>query len=197
VPTSDSGSWRPPTRLARVAAVWGLWYTIYRAYYAAGGALGMVGVPLSDARWRAINGIGAAILLAVALAPLVLLPAWRRPGWRAVALAACWLVAVGGVMHATVDVPLRLLSLTGRLEITYPPFWATIDRRAADLQDLFLNEPWFLAEGLLWGAMAWSAGLRDSPRRAAWVGSAALAVLALTVLGVASGSGLIGRFVVG
>jgi hypothetical protein len=41
-----------------------------------------------------------------------------------------------------------MLSLAGLLRIEYSPtVWASIDRRAADLQDLFFNEPWFLVEG--------------------------------------------------
>ena len=77
------------------------------------------------------------------------------------------------------------------------PYWKSIDRRAADLQDLFFNEPWFLVEGLLWGAIAWTGGLARSPRRWWWVASASLAVAVLTVVGLLSATGVIGRFIVG
>jgi hypothetical protein len=41
-----------------------------------------------------------------------------------------------------------VLSLTGVHPTHYPPgLWLSIDRRQADLQDLFFNEPWFFVEG--------------------------------------------------
>ena len=49
----------------------------------------------------------------------------------------------------------RVLSLNG-LSLMHLPFWASIDQRASDLPDLLFNEPWFLIEGLLWTAVAWS-----------------------------------------
>ena len=82
------------------------------------------------------------------------------------------------------------------LTIEYP-FWLSIDRRMADLQALFFNEPWFLVQGLLWARMAWVGALRDSPRRMWWVGSALCATVALTVMGLLSAFGVIGRWVVG
>jgi hypothetical protein len=75
-----------------------------------------------------------------------------------VLLAVCWLVAVGCSMHALIDIVQRVLSLAGLLRIEYPSsVWASIDRHAADLQDLFFNEPWFLIEGLGFGALGWIA----------------------------------------
>ena len=57
-------------------------------------------------------------------------------------------------MHAVVDVTLRIFSLTGVHPTQLPDsVWLSFDRRAADLQDLLLNEPWFLVTGLLWGAL--------------------------------------------
>jgi hypothetical protein len=45
---------------------------------------------------------------------------------------------VGCSMHALIDIIERVLSLAGLLRIEYPStVWASIDRRAADLQDLF------------------------------------------------------------
>jgi hypothetical protein len=41
-------------------------------------------------------------------------------------------------MHALIDSIERVLSLAGLLRIEYPStIWATIDRRSADLQDLY------------------------------------------------------------
>jgi hypothetical protein len=169
---------------------------MYRAYYAAGGTFGLHGVPASEADFRFINAVGAAIIFIGAVAPLVLLRAWPNPGLRPVLWAACWIVSVGCMMHATVDIAQRLLSLGGMLHIAYP-YWASIDTRAADLQDLLFNEPWFFIEGLLWGAIAWTSGVNRSPYRFWWVGAGLVAIVALTMIGLLSATGVIGRFIVG
>jgi hypothetical protein len=185
-----------PVRASVLAAGWAFCYAMYRAYYALGGTVGMFGVPLSESDWRRINAIGAVIVLVGAILPIVMLRGWRRPRVRKVLFTLCWLVAVGCVMHALVDIGQRLLSLTGRMTLNLP-YWKSIDRRAADLQDLLFNEPWFLVEGLLWGAIAWTGGLARSPRRRWWIASAGVAVAVLTVVGLLSATGVIGRFIVG
>jgi hypothetical protein len=179
-----------------LAAAWAFAYAMYRAYYALGGTVGMHGVPVSEADFRAINAVGAAIIFVGAVAPLLLLGAWRHPRLRPVLWAVCWVVMVGCVMHATIDIAQRVLSLSGRLHIAYP-FWTSIDTRAADLEDLLFNEPWFFVEGLLWGAIALTAGLDRSPFKGWWLGTGVAAILALTVVGLLSATGVIGRFIVG
>jgi hypothetical protein len=74
--------------------------------------------------------------------------------------------------------------------------WASVDRRAADLQDLYLNEPWFLLEGLAFGALGWL-NVRGGQGRRWWVGSVAVAALVALAVGLLSAAGLIGRVVVG
>ena len=91
---------------------------------------------------------------------------------------------------------MRVASLAGALSIDYP-FWATIDRRHADLQALFFNEPWFLIEGVLWAAMAWVGALRGSRRRWWWIGSVATTIAVLTTVGLLSSFGVIGKWIVG
>ena len=76
------------------------------------------------------------------------------------------------------------------------PFFASIDRRESDLQDLLLNEPWFLVEGLLWGVLGWF-GLASARARRLRVASGVVTTVALTVVGVLSTVGIIGRFIVG
>ena len=111
-------------------------------------------------------------------------------------LAVWWLVAVGCSMHALIDIIQRVLSLAGLLRIEYPAtVWASIDHRTADLQDLFFNEPWFLLEGLGFGALGWIA-LGAGRGRRLWVGSAIAATLALTVIGLLSATGVIGRVII-
>jgi len=96
-------------------------------------------------------------------------------------------------MHALVDVTLRVFSLT-RVHPTQLPasVWRWFDRRTADLQDLLLNEPWFLVEGLLWAALG--VAIVQPSRRRQWLGTAIIACLLLTVIGVLSGLGVIGTF---
>lgn len=183
-------------RASRRAAVWSLGYGLYRSYYALGGTVGMHGTPVSLAQWRRINAIGGVILFLTAAFAILIVQGWahrRAVPWL---LAFCWIATVGCISHALIDIGQRIASLSGALTISYP-FWRVIDRRTADLQDLFFNEPWFFIEGLLWAAIAWSGALRESPRRRWWIGSAVAATIASTVVGLLSAFGVIGKFIVG
>ena len=77
----------------------------------------------------------------------MLLGAWSHASLRRVLRAACWIVSVGCIMHPSIDIGQRVLSLSGVLHMQYP-LWASIDVRAADLQDLLFNEPWFFVESV-------------------------------------------------
>lgn len=157
----------------------------------------MFGVPGSETTWRLINGVGAVMLLGASVLPLVALKLWRRRGWRSLLLAVAWVIAVGCVMHGLIDDVTRVLSLLGVVEVPYPPgFWEHLDTRAADLQDLVFNETWFIVEGLLWAAIALVV-IGPSPARRWWAGSAVVATLALTAIGLLTVFGVLGRFVVG
>jgi hypothetical protein len=181
------------TRLSWVAALWAAAYTIYRAYYAFGGTAGLPGQPAAGGTFRLINTVSVVVLLIAAIVPLAMLPLWRVPALRRWLLALCWVVAVGCCMHALIDMIERVMSLTGHLQISYPAdVWASVDRRQADLQDLYGNEPWFLIQGLLFAALAWP----NLIRRRWWIGTAAIAVAALTVFGVLSATGAIGKAIV-
>jgi len=183
---------RPRTWLVVVASGWALFYAVYRAYYALGGTVGLIGRPVSESRLQAINGVGAAIILVAAVLPWLVLRSGR---FRRITPALGWIVAVGCCMHALVDAILRVLSLTGVHPTRLPSsVWASYDRRSADLQDLFLNEPWFLVQGLLWAALTLSVVRRA--RRRAWLVSAILATAALTVVGVLSGLDVLGSFTI-
>jgi hypothetical protein len=188
VPRVDSGH-----RLAWLLALWAFAYACYRAYYAMGGTFGLFGEPVSDVEFRAINAVGAAIIFVAAILPPV---AVRVPVLRRALPALGWLAAVGCCTHALVNITLRVLSLTGVHPTVLPAeVWRWYDRQASDLQDVLLNEPWFLAEGLLWAALGLTFVAARSRR--AWVLSAVVACLALTVAGVLSGLGVIGSFRVG
>jgi len=183
-------------RASRFTAVWTLLYALYRFYYAVGGTLGMPGIPNSMAQWRRVNAIGAGILFVTGTLAIVLVKAWSRERVRPLLFVLCWVLTVACVSHALIDIGQRIASLSGALTIDYP-FWRTIDRRSADLQDLLFNEPWFFIEGLLWAAIAWAGGLGDSPRRRLWLGSATAATFAATAIGLLSAFGIIGRMIIG
>jgi len=174
-----------------------LGYAAYRGYYAAGGTAGMIGVPRSESEFRLLNLAAVVVLLVAAVLPVAALPLWRRPRPRRILLAVCWVVAVGCVMHALIDDVQRVVSLAGGREISYPAAqWASVDRRAADVQDLAFNEVFFLGEGLLWAMLAWI-GLDNAAGRRRWVGTAVVAIAALTAIGLLSAFGVIGRVIVG
>jgi hypothetical protein len=184
-------------RLSYVTACWGLLYAIYRGYYAFGGTWGQPGVPAPghEGELRLVNGSAVVILLIAAAVPLGMLPLWRRPAARRWLLVLCWAVAVGCCMHAVIDIVQRVLSLQGRLTIQYPALWQSVDRHAADLQDLYGNEPWFLVEGLLFGALAWC-NLAAGRGRGWWLGSALVVTALLIAYGLLAATGVIGRSIV-
>lgn len=180
-----------------VTSACALGYAAYRGYYAAGGTAGMIGVPRSESEFRLLNVAAVVVLLVAAILPVAALPLWRRPRPRRILLAVCWVVAVGCVMHALIDDVQRVVSLAGGREIRYPAAqWVSVDRRAADVQDLAFNEVFFLGEGLLWAVLAWI-GLDNAAGRRRWVSTAVVAIAALTAVGLLSAFGVIGRVIVG
>lgn len=179
------------------AAAWGLGYAAYRGYYALGGTGFLPGTPAPGGTFRRINATATVILLVAAILPVAALPLWSRRGLRPLLLAMCWLVAVLCGGHALIESAQRVLSLSGRLTIDYPAsVWASMDPRAADLQDLFFNEPWFLLEGLAFGALGWL-NLTSRRGRRRWVASLVVAILVALAVGLLSATGLIGRAVLG
>jgi hypothetical protein len=152
--------------------------------------------PGSEGQFQLISLAAAIIIGIAAVLPVAVLPLWSRRWPRLVLLTLCWVVAVGCCAHAVIDMTQRVLSLAGLVSIQYPQLWASVDRHAADLQDLFGNEPWFLLEGLAFGALGWT-GLNRGPSRRWWVASAVTAIGALTLIGLLSATGVIGRTTVG
>lgn len=183
---------QPPRGLVLLTSAWALAYAAYRGYYALGGTVGLFGRPVSESQFQVINAAGAGIILVAAVLPWLVMLSAR---FRRITPALGWVVAVGCCMHALVDATLRVLSLTGVHPTQLPSsFWASYDRHSADLQDLFLNEPWFFVQGLLWAAVALHVVRRS--RRRAWLVSASAATAALTALGILSGLDKIGSFTV-
>lgn len=185
------------TRLTLMASVSAAGYGLYRAYYGLGGTFGMFGEPASDQQWRAINLVAAALLFGAAVLPLAARPLWHRQWPRRFLLAVSWVIAVACIGHAFINDILRVLSLAGVYDVFYPPeVWIDVDRRAADLQDLLFNETWFLLEGGLWFALAWTVMGPVTSRRQ-WVASAVLAIALATLVGLLTAFGVIGRAVIG
>jgi hypothetical protein len=182
-------------RLSWAAAVCSAGYAAYRGYYAAGGTFGIPGVPTNNATWRLDNLVGAAIVAAGAVFPFVALPLWTRRRARSVLLAICWLVAVFSCMHAVVMMTERTLSLAGQLQIGYPKGYWVSRPRAADLQDLLGNEPWFFLEGLAYAALAW-VGSNPGRLRRRWLIAGIAAVGVLTAVALLSATGVIGKAIV-
>jgi len=192
---TSPASIRRSSWLPWLACGWAIIYAAYRLYYALGGTVGMFGTPVSTELWRSVNALGAAALLGAAtIAALVPSLQQRRRG-RLALIGFGWVAFVGCVMHALVDEVTRGFSLAGLHEM-HLTFWATIDQRAADLQDVLWNEPWFFVEGVLWLAIAWRLlGSRRERRLFLVTGVGAIALL--TVAGILSALGVTGRLVVG
>jgi hypothetical protein len=183
------------SRLPLIACGWALIYATYRGYYALGGTIGMFGTPVSTDLWRFINGVGAVVLVGAATIAALVPRSRNRPRVRALLVGFSWVAFVGCVMHAVVDEVTRGLSLAG-LHSMDLAFWATIDQRAADLQDLLWNEPWFLVEGLLWLAIAWRL-LRSPTGRRRFLVSGLAAIVFFTAAGLLSALGVTGRLIIG
>jgi hypothetical protein len=190
----DAGRFR--IRLGYAAGGWALFYAAYRGYYALGGTIGMFGTPVSERQWRQINAVGAVLLVMAAIVAFATTTRlWDRRYARTALLVFAWAAFTGCVMHGLVDISTRLLSMAGVIHMDFP-FWASMDRRASDLHDIFFNEPWFLIEGLLWGALGWM-GLATDRARRRWLLSALIAIALLTVNGLLTSTGVLGKVIIG
>ena len=186
--------------LSLVACGLGLFYGAYRGYYALGGSWAMIGVPASSTQWLLINRVAAVAIIVASLVPLVAIPLWDVPAARPVLLVLFSIAAVGLVMHALIDEAQRLLhlfGLAGRLHIDPYRFggWRSVNFRLADLEDILFNEPWFLVEGALCGALVWLS-LPRAQARSWWLTAAAVATAICVAAGLLSATGVIGTSVV-
>lgn len=181
--------------IACALGFWGLWYAAYRGYYALGGTEWIPGTVLSATDFRSINAIAAVLLLAAAVLPVVAVKSWKRPVVQRILLVVLWIGAVGCVTHAVVDVVQQVMGLNGLLVVHVDQAMLRLDRRAAAFQDIFLNEPWFLLEGLLFAALA----LVSVRGRAAswWLVTAIAATVILIPLGVLTALGVLHRVIIG
>jgi hypothetical protein len=196
LPITVIAGWQRLIRVSLFASVWTLGYAAYRLYYGLGGKFGILGTPVSWDEWRRINVVAGVLLLITAMVPLISLRWWRQRYPRMILDGIAWVVAVGCISHALIGIVQRVSSLAGHLAIAYP-FWLSIDKRKADLQALFFNEPWFLIEGAVWVILVWVGGLGVSRHRAKWIATAIAAITLMTTVGLLSAFGLIGRWIAG
>jgi hypothetical protein len=184
-------------RLYIVASLWATWYALYRAYYALGGMGFLFGTIAEPSVFRRVNALGAAVIFILAFLPLVVLKLWNSEKWHRFALAVCWLIAVAACAHAFIDMTQRILSLSGHLHVQYDmKVWQSINYHKSDLQDLLFNEPWFLVEGLLFAMIGWK-NMPSRPRRLQWIISVGLLVAVMSIIGILSATGVIGKLIIG
>ena len=173
----------------------GALYAAYRLYYGLGGTSFIPGKLSSAATFRSINLVAAAVMLVLALLPLVMYRVRNSAKWKLWVVIVCWLVAVACCSHALIDIAQRILSLTELLQIQYPSsIWHSVNYKEADLQDLFGNEPWFLIEGLLFAAIGWWNIAKSKHRK--WVFTLLAAIGISTFVGILVAVGFIGRTVI-
>ncbi len=150
----------------------------------------MIGRPRSPVQFQEVNLRGGVIILLATLLPLIAALAWRHRQARNLVGLTGWIAFVACCTHAITNEILRLLSLAGVHPIGLSPeFWLSVNRHKADLQDVLLNEPWFLFEGCLWGLFALKAVPRSTRPR--WLQFVAITLAAASTVGVLSGLGVI------
>lgn len=188
--TSTPGAQRAEQVPARgwplALSAWSLLYMLPHLYWALGGdaLLFMVresAVELDD--WRAINWAASVVLTGAALIGPALIWFATRPRLRVATLAACLAGAAIAGSHGAFGIAYRALNVAGVTDIDGSAFDASEHEWV--LWDLFVFEPWFLIEGVLFiGAGA--AALTTTRARARWT------IACVAAIGVATLTGLLG-----
>ena len=177
---------RPAPGWPLALCAWSLLYELPHLYWALGGdaLLFMVkqsAVEMDD--WRAINWAASAVLAGAALVGPALIWSTSRPRLRAATLAGCVAGAAIAGSHGAFGIVYRALNLAGVTDIDGRAFVAS--RHEWVLWDLFVFEPWFLIEGVLFIA-AGAAAMTASETRRRWT------VGCLVATGIAALTGLLG-----
>lgn len=182
----DRPSRSPRDRLwlfATALSAWSLLYVVPHLYWAVGGELGFSALkPSATAQdgWQAINAAASLILLLPVAIGLALPRAQSRRLARALLLAACLGGASIAVSHGVFGMVYRALIIVGVVEVDGRGFTAA--EHPWVLWDLFVFEPWFLVEGVLFAAAGW-ASMAGSESRRRWLAGC----LVGTSLAIASG----------
>jgi hypothetical protein len=165
---------------------WSLLYLLPHLYWALGGDALLFMVKQTAAemdQWRAINWAASVVLTAAALLGPALVWCASRPRVRLMTLAACGAGAAIAASHGAFGIVYRALNVAGLTDIDGAAFDASSHEWA--LWDLFVFEPWFLVEGLLFIA-AGSAVLTTTHTRRRWTAGC------LAAAGIATLTGLLG-----
>ena len=177
---------RPALRWPVALCVWSLLYMLPHLYWALGGDALLFMVKPSAAEmgdWRAINWAASMVLTGAALIGPALIWFTARPLLRAATLATCVAGAAIAGSHGAFGIIYRALNITGATYIDGTAFDAS--RHEWALWDLFVFEPWFLIEGVLFIA-AGAVVLKTTQARRRWT------AVCLVATGLATLTGLLG-----
>ena len=164
---------RPPRdRLwlfATALSAWSLLYVLPHLYWAVGGEVGFSALkPSATAQegWQAINAAASVILLLPVAIGLALPRTRSHRLWRALLFAACLGGASIAVSHGVYGLVYRVLNIVGVVDVDGRGF--TMAEHPWVLWDIFVFEPWFLIEGVLFATAGWVA-MSGSESRRRWV----------------------------
>jgi hypothetical protein len=186
LPLDDDVKHRPALGWPLALCAWSLLYMLPHLYWALGGNALLFMVKQSAAEmddWQAINWAASAVLTAAALVGPALIWSTGRPRLRVAMLAACVAGAAIAGSHGAFGVIYRALNLAGVTDIDGTSFDAS--RHEWALWDLFVFEPWFLIEGVLFIA-AGAGTFTTSQTRRRWTAGC------LAATGLATATGLLG-----
>jgi hypothetical protein len=165
---------------------WSLLYMLPHLYWALGGDALLFMVKQSAAEmdnWHGINWAASVVLTGAALLGPALIWSTARPRLRAATLAMCVAGAAIAGSHGAFGIVYRVLNVAGLTDIDGTAFDAS--RHDWALWDLFVFEPWFLVEGVLFIA-AGAAVLTTTQARGRWTAGC------LAATGIATLTGLLG-----
>ena len=185
-PLDEDVMQRPALRWPLALCAWSLLYMLPHLYWALGGDALLFMVKPSAAEmddWRAINWAASVVLMGAALIGTALIWFSARPRLRAVTLVMCVAGAAIAGSHGAFGIIYRALNVAGLSYIDGTAFDAS--RHEWVLWDLFVFEPWFLIEGVLFIA-AGAVGLRTTQARRRWTAGC------LSAIGLATLTGLLG-----
>lgn len=177
---------RPARGWPLALCAWSLLYMLPHLYWALGGDALLFMVKRSAAEmdeWRAINWAASVVLTGAALVGPALIWTTARPWLRAATLTACLAGAAIAGSHGAFGIFYRALNVLRVTDIAGTGFDAS--RHEWVLWDLFVFEPWFLIEGVLF-VMAGAAVLTTTRARRRWAAGC------VAVAGLATLSGLLG-----
>ena len=165
-------------------SAWSLLYMVPHLYWALGGEALLFMVRESAAAlddWRGINWAASVVLTGAALVGPALLWSASRPRFRLTVLAGCLVGAAVAGSHGAFGIIYRTLNVAGVTDIDGSPFDASEHEWA--MWDLFVFEPWFLIEGVLFVG-AGAAALATTRARRRWMTGCLAAIGIATLTGV-------------